>query len=116
MFCPECGAEYREGFTECADCLVKLVAELPPERTHETKGFEQVLSTFNVGDIALIKSLLDDARIEYFIRGETFNQVGPLIQPAILLVRKDQIEAARSLLGHMDVSFLGISKSPTRKK
>jgi hypothetical protein len=25
MFCPECHAEYREGFTRCADCSVALV-------------------------------------------------------------------------------------------
>src|ERR1700688_124213 len=26
MFCPECKAEYRAGFTRCADCDVDLVA------------------------------------------------------------------------------------------
>lgn len=30
MFCPECKAEYRPGFTRCSDCDVNLVAELPP--------------------------------------------------------------------------------------
>jgi hypothetical protein len=29
MFCPVCKAEYREGFTRCADCDVDLVYELP---------------------------------------------------------------------------------------
>jgi hypothetical protein len=29
MFCPECKAEYRPGFTRCADCRVDLVANLP---------------------------------------------------------------------------------------
>ena len=29
MFCPECKAEYRQGFTQCADCDVELVTELP---------------------------------------------------------------------------------------
>jgi hypothetical protein len=29
MFCPVCNAEYREGFTVCADCGIKLVSELP---------------------------------------------------------------------------------------
>jgi hypothetical protein len=29
MFCPLCKAEYRQGFTHCADCDVELVYELP---------------------------------------------------------------------------------------
>jgi len=29
MICPQCQAEYRQGFTLCADCEVPLVAELP---------------------------------------------------------------------------------------
>jgi hypothetical protein len=29
MFCPNCKAEYRKGFTQCADCGVELVHELP---------------------------------------------------------------------------------------
>lgn len=28
MFCPQCKAEYRQGFTRCADCDVELVHEL----------------------------------------------------------------------------------------
>jgi hypothetical protein len=31
MFCPECRAEYRPGFSRCADCDVDLVQELPME-------------------------------------------------------------------------------------
>lgn len=29
MFCPQCKAEYRQGFTVCADCEVPLVWQLP---------------------------------------------------------------------------------------
>jgi len=31
MFCPECKAEYRPGFTHCTDCDVDLVWELPKQ-------------------------------------------------------------------------------------
>jgi len=31
MFCPQCRAEYRPGFTRCADCDVDLVNDLPAE-------------------------------------------------------------------------------------
>src|SRR5439155_26647425 len=31
MICPACRVEYRPGFTQCADCRVPLVQELPPE-------------------------------------------------------------------------------------
>jgi hypothetical protein len=30
MFCPECKAEYRPGFTRCSDCDVDLVEALSP--------------------------------------------------------------------------------------
>jgi hypothetical protein len=30
MYCPQCQAEYRQGFTRCADCDVELVHEAPP--------------------------------------------------------------------------------------
>jgi hypothetical protein len=29
MFCPQCKAEYRQGFSRCADCDIDLVYELP---------------------------------------------------------------------------------------
>jgi hypothetical protein len=31
MFCPTCGAEYREGYVNCTDCRVALVPELPAD-------------------------------------------------------------------------------------
>jgi hypothetical protein len=39
MFCPQCKAEYRPGFTVCADCDVDLVYELPK---HAPQGEESL--------------------------------------------------------------------------
>jgi hypothetical protein len=37
MFCPECRAEYRPGFTRCSDCDVDLVHEIPEQDTRVRK-------------------------------------------------------------------------------
>ena len=73
MFCPECRAEYREGFYECSDCQVPLVSELPPKLTPERPAPVHLVTVLETGDpalIALVKSLLEDGGIPYFARGE----------------------------------------------
>ncbi len=43
MYCPQCKAEYRQGFTRCADCDVDLVYERPASASGpgETGGREE---------------------------------------------------------------------------
>lgn len=50
MFCPRCKTEYREGFYECADCGVPLVAVLPEEE--ENKGIAGELP--DSADVAVV--------------------------------------------------------------
>lgn len=40
MFCPHCHAEYRAGFTRCADCDVELVSEVPSAALTRGAGAE----------------------------------------------------------------------------
>jgi hypothetical protein len=35
MFCPNCRAEYRPGFTKCSDCEIDLVEVLPPQNPQD---------------------------------------------------------------------------------
>jgi hypothetical protein len=109
MFCPQCKSEYLNGITECADCRVPLVSVLAPEPDHSTNGYVRVLSTYNAADIAIVKSILDDAEIEYYFEGEGFNGVSPLIQPTVLYVLHDQEEEAREALRTVDLRYMGLN-------
>lgn len=59
MFCPECRAEYRPGFTHCNDCDVDLVYDLPPwdARARRPKRDTETYPTNNAPKLlsALIK-------------------------------------------------------------
>jgi len=79
MFCPECGAEYRPGFSECAECRVYLVASLPegwtptgPVRPVPTPDVKliPVFKTTDVTLLPIVRSLLDSAGVRYSIQGE----------------------------------------------
>ena len=103
MFCPKCRTEYREGFTVCGDCGTTLVPELPPEPpaeiTSEGADFEEVLGFMDEGVVAIVKSLLDEEDIEYYIVGEFSVSKGP---DQKLMVRKDQAERAREILKDLE--------------
>jgi hypothetical protein len=118
MICPNCKAEYREGFTRCNDCDVYLVNSLPEiketsveepqvtkEDINEDLTFVPVLSTFNLGDIALLKSIMDDQGIEYFLQGENTSYIRAYMDPTILMVREDQVEITKELLKDFDLKF-----------
>jgi hypothetical protein len=71
MYCPQCRAQYREGFTECADCRVALLAGAPPEPTPDP-GLELV-SILETGDsfaLSLAKASLEAAGIPYVVVGD----------------------------------------------
>lgn len=116
MFCPVCRSEYRQGFTICSDCDVELVHELPSEQVEEFIEYEEVLNTFNPADIAFIKSILDSEEITYYFHGEHFNYVRPLVEPARLMVKKDQVETAKELLKDANLTFMAINLTNDSRK
>jgi hypothetical protein len=107
MFCPECRSEYIDGITVCTECNIPLVESIPAEP--EMYTFVKILSTFNLADIAVIKSMLDDGEITYYFIGENFNQIDQLVQPARLFVREDQADEAREVLKTLTIAYMGLS-------
>ena len=107
MFCPICKAEYEKDIQVCADCNVSLVKTLP-EETHEAEfEYEKLLQTYNQADLGIIKSILDDAEMTYYVEGENFLGVGPMIQPVIVFIRSDQVEDAKVLLKDVEMNYWG---------
>ena len=71
MHCPRCLTEYRDGFTECANCRIPLAAG-PPSELHGQHALELV-TVLEVRDsfaLGLAKASLDEAGIDYLVSGE----------------------------------------------
>jgi hypothetical protein len=101
MFCPNCRTEYMEGITVCADCSAKLVVELTPE-SHESE-LVTVLEARDLAIVALAKSILDEAGIEYVAKGELpMEQLA--VGPMEIQVDKNDAEQARDLLADLEDS------------
>jgi len=106
MYCPQCRTEYREGFAECADCHVPLVAGTPPpepaSRFDPSMDLVDVLETQDAVQLAMVKGLLEDAGIPFNLPGQItrlVNDVDPFLQKHIRVqVPRDREEEARQLL------------------
>src|ERR1035438_4132308 len=72
MHCPRCLTEYREGFSECADCHVPLAPGLPPAvpTTQHEVDLVTVLETSDPFVVNLGKATLEDGGIEYVVGGD----------------------------------------------
>jgi hypothetical protein len=106
MYCPKCGAEYREGFAECADCQIPLVAQKPvePEATGDPElQLVTVLESTDPLVIASAKGLLEEAGIPFYVLGDEFGKrfgpVGDFMHPwCRVQVGRDRETEARALL------------------
>lgn len=76
MFCPECKAEYRIGFTRCSDCDVELVEHLVVDTGHDKDALELdyvvIHTTQNQLEADQICSFLRGNGIPVQLTGERF--------------------------------------------
>lgn len=111
VICPNCRAEYRPGFTHCADCGVELVDSLSPEsQASERPSIEpelvEVYRAWGGPQAELVRSLLEANGIECALEGEGKNRVynltvGPMAEVRIM-VEADDVEAAENILQAAD--------------
>ena len=62
MFCPECKAEYRPGFTRCTDCDLDLVEELPEDNVEYEFATED-----NCEVVAVVSAPVEEGQIRSFL-------------------------------------------------
>jgi len=77
MFCPNCKAEYREGFKTCAECKVDLVEQLPqePQVPYNAEELSDELeAVFETDDSPLmneIAAIVESKNIPYLVQSGT---------------------------------------------
>lgn len=68
-------------------------------RRNKSDEFAEILTTRSQTEMAVIKSILDSAKIKYYFIGKPLGKIYPtLTKPARLMVEKGKIETARRLL------------------
>jgi hypothetical protein len=125
VICPNCGAEYRPGFTRCSDCDVPLVESTPepegePEpATHLGVALPPdlvdpvcVLRIGHAVNVALAKSILGSAGIPSVALNEEVQDLVGLgrfpagfnvvVGPVLILVPRAAAEDARLMLAGLE--------------
>ena len=102
MICPECKAVYREGYTKCADCDIELVEAHSIEHEESSKleeiTFQTVMTSFNQGEIAIAKSILESNDIQCFVQGESFNSLFRTSIPVSIKVPEEDFKQSTEVL------------------
>ena len=123
-WCPKCGSEYRDGFTECASCGVKLVDKLTDEQKKQAEmeerrdmvlpeGMSRPVAVFtakNRLEAESIGDMLRDNDIPVFDRPAAFRQIqsysGADARFGVeLVVDASQTARARQLIDEMQTEL-----------
>ena len=116
VICPNCQSdlkleddERKSGKIHCPECESSIDFTVEPPLVKNRKEYTQLFSSLNQGDIGIVKSILDDGNIDYYVFGENFLSVDPLIQPARFFIANDQTDEAKELLKDFDFKIFGAS-------
>src|SRR5262245_20441243 len=91
MFCPQCAADYRPGFTRCRDCDVSLVTERTVLDTNRTDTPNNLTLTFFLFTFSLTWGF---SALAYFVESPSYR-----LAPALMLL---------SLLGSFAPSLVAL--------
>ncbi len=114
MICPQCGTEYKEGFTDCADCHIPLITGTAKEWERE-KEFVRLVPIYTTGNFAFVtvaKTVLEGAGILFNVKNENLQNLwglgsmgtgyNPITGPMIIEVEAERADEAATLLKEME--------------
>jgi len=114
LWCPSCGAEYRAGSTQCADCRVALVSERPEHLDDDADGNgDDEGGLVELGEwpklqAQVLRRRLETAGVPVMIEwsGDAGDRHG------ILLVPDEQSDFAEAVVNEIDVDDEVADDSP----
>lgn len=116
IICPNCRSVLELSIDDmqspgfrCPECDIYIVLLDGKPEPLPDKNYVQLLSSLNQGDIAIIKSMLDDAEVDYYLTGENFLGVRPLLEPAVFYVNEKDFELAKDILKDFELHLFGFS-------
>jgi uncharacterized protein YbaR (Trm112 family) len=116
--CPNCQSEIElsesekaSGKLHCPECEEVIDVSVNPPIVLNKENYVALVSTLNQVDIALVKTILDDAKIDYYIFFENFLAIRPLLEPVRFFVNQEQAEEACTLLSSYEFKIFGLSKN-----
>ena len=72
MYCPKCRTQYVENITECADCKVPLVEELPDEKPIEKVKWVALPPVKGEIYADMVEEVLQKKNIPHFTKSDWF--------------------------------------------
>lgn len=116
VICPACSNELELTDEErasqrfhCPECQSFVDFTESPPKIFNAENYPLLLTSMNQGDIFVIKSILKNSDIDYYVFDEDFLAVRPLVQPARFYVAEGQMEEARELLRNFEMHIFGVS-------
>jgi hypothetical protein len=109
MWCPKCGAEYRPGFTTCADCRVPLVDDPPPpaparpvSTPHPDRRFVELARVPALQARMIVNSLRASGAQTADVGAEAIYGSLNFTEGVPIYVAEDELALARQVLSELD--------------
>lgn len=116
LSCPNCKTEMelseeerKSGKVHCPDCETFIEYNFNPPKIMKNENYVELVSTLNWGDIAIVRSLLENSEIDYFVAGENFLSARPLLEPVVFYVNESQFKEAKEIIKDVKIHIWGNS-------